>query len=143
MAVSGAVAAEESEGGVDLPGHQHEHQDRAEVAADNRPLLQVHVPPGTGAQPEQQGYQRNQGDDDEGRRSRVRSRPGRPNPVRPIATVDDQHDDADQDHPQQQPGEQQRQAENQGVTRLRKRVPIRILTGYRQTAAGRAIGSGR
>jgi hypothetical protein len=30
---------------VDLPGHQHKHQDRAEAAATHRPLFQVHPAP--------------------------------------------------------------------------------------------------
>ncbi len=60
-AVGPAAAAEEGEGGVDLAGGQQEHQQPAEAAAGDRPLLEGHAHAAMRGEPERQRAERRPG----------------------------------------------------------------------------------
>jgi hypothetical protein len=66
MPIGETAAAKEGERRIDFTSHQHEDQDRAETAAADRPLLQVHVLTVPGAQPQQEYRGDGDGYDDKG-----------------------------------------------------------------------------
>src|SRR6185437_15675383 len=63
LAICPAAAAEKGECGVDLAGHEQEHEDRSKAASANTPLFQIHHVPAARHQTQRNGYDEDANDD--------------------------------------------------------------------------------